>query len=252
MIYALHDSNPELKRKGAFLISKQDIEKYNSEGYGIFWTPNKFNGARKAENVTEIRFWVADIDEGTKEEQMSRIDTLPLKPSFIVETKKGYHCYWRAIDATLDSYRDIECGLIERLKADKACKDVCRLLRYPNCYHCKDPQNRFLVHTVLKNDKEYTERQMLYVFRLPKPVYKPIKYEGDNKDMLDPKNWEKIFHISQICEGGRNNELSRITFWLRDVGFDRATIEQTVHTMNNMLVRPLDKWEVNSIIRSKL
>ena len=252
MLYAIHDNNSVLKKKGAFPVTMEQAKKLNQEGYGIFWTPNKFYGARKAENLAEIRFWLADIDAGTKEEQWARIESLPLRPSFIVETKKGYHCYWRAKNATIETYRDIECGLIKRLNADPACKDVCRLLRYPNFYHNKEVNNPFLVKTIQTNDNEYTESQMLCIYQLPKPKYKPLVYSGEKEELLNPDNWNKIFRLNQAMAEGRNNFLTRVTFWLRDEGFDRGTIDQTIHNMNAKISTPLDEWEVRAILRGKI
>lgn len=251
-IYCIHDSDPELKRKGAFEVTSQQAKELNKQGYGVFWTPNDFNGARKAENLVKINYWLADIDDGSKEEQLERINNLPLKPSVIVETKKGYHCYWKAENSTIEFYRDIELGLIDRLKADKACKDVCRLLRMPNYYHQKDIHNPYLVKIFSKNDISYTESKMLFAYELPKPVYKKIEYKGDKQDFLDENNWEKIFRISSFMSDGRNNSLTRVCFWLRDEGFDRATIENTIYRINQKLTKPLDLWEVKSILRGKL
>ena len=250
--YVLHDSDPELKKKGAICVEKESLRDYNKQGYGIFWTPNEFNGARKADNLLNINFWIADIDEDSKEDQFKRIENLPLYPSIIVETKKGYHCYWRASDATIDYYRDIECGLIKRLKSDPACKDVCRLLRYPNYYHLKDPQNPFLIKCIYNSDRIYTQKEMLLAYELPKPVYKPINYDGDKKDMLDPAKWDKIFRFNSFMSEGRNNSLTRVVFWLRDCGFDSGTIENTIYNMNAKLPTPLEMWEVKSILRGKI
>ena len=173
-------------------------------------------------------------------------------PTIIVESKNGYHCYWEAENATIEKYRDIECGIIKKLDADPACKDVCRLLRYPNYYHMKNPKEPFLVKVILYNKNIYTEEKMLDVFRLPRPVYKPINYTGDKSDMLDPEKWDKIFRFNQFMADGRNNSLTRVTFWLRDSGFDRGTIEQTIYNMNSKLPQPLDDWEVRSILRGKI
>ena len=251
-MYAIHDYNKELKLKGAFEITKDQAKELNKQGYGIFHTPNKFNGARKADNLVKINYWLADIDDGTKQEQLERIVNLPIKPTIIIETKKGYHCYWKAKEATIDRYRDIECGLIERLKADKACKDVCRLLRYPNFYHMKDPKNPYLIKIVEKNEKEFTESQMLFAYELPKPVYKKLDYKGKKEDFLDEKNWDKIFRFNSFMSEGRNNSLTRVVFWLKDEGFDSGTIENTIYRMNQKLATPLDSWEVKSILRGKI
>ena len=80
-LFAIHDNSEELKQKGAFEITKSDIKVLNSQGYGIFFIPNEFEGARKIENCKKVNFWIADIDEGTKEEMLESIKKLILKPS---------------------------------------------------------------------------------------------------------------------------------------------------------------------------
>lgn len=256
-IFILHDSDPEFKKRGAIDIKDknikvEDLKNINADGWGIFHSPNDFNGRRKADNLKKINYWIADIDDGTKEEQMNRINKLVLKPTCIVETKKGYHCYWKAKEGAAQSnYRHIAIGLIEVLKADKACKDVCRILRVPNYYHMKDPNNPFLVKTIYKDDRVITEEQMLYVYKLPEPKYEKKEYTGDKEDLLDEERWEKIFKLSHINEGGRNNNLTRIYFWLRDEGFPKDIIDNTILRMNSAISNPLPQWEILQLIRSK-
>ena len=93
---------------------------------------------------------------------------------------------------------------------------------------------------------------MLTAYELPKPVYKPINYEGDKEDMLNPDKWDKIFRFNSFMSEGRNNSLTRVIFWLRDSGFSSSTIEQTIYNMNSKLPQPLDLWEVKSILRNKI
>jgi len=252
-IYALHDSDPELKKKGAFSIELNDAEKLNKEFYGIFHTPNIFKGARKKENLVNIRFWLADIDDGTKEQQMDLINKAKYKPSLIIETKKGYHCYWNAKDATIENYRVIEQGLIYALNADKGCKDVTRLLRCPNFLHMKDKNNPFMIKIIQKNDEVYREAEMLFGFPIPKPKHERIKYEtNDKSDFLNPDNWDRIFKLNMIGEGSRNNEMCRIIFWLRDLGFCGSDIENAVLEMNNRLSNSLPQHEINFLLKGKL
>lgn len=248
--YRLHDSDKTI-RGGAICTNYSELEKYNKLGYGIFFTPNDFDGERKVENLKRINFWIADIDDGSKDEQMKRIESLPIKPTTIVETKKGYHCYWKAEDATLENYADIEAGLIERLKADKHCKDVSRLLRCPNFYHLKDPQNPFLVKVIKNEEKSYSESKMMFVYKIKKPTYNKIKYEGDKQDFLDETKWDKIFGLNRIGEGCRNAEFSRIAFWLRDEGFGKEIVLNTIRLMNQKIKKPLDDWEIKQLVYSK-
>lgn len=249
--YALHDYDESLKKKGAFPVKYEDLEKYNKLGYAIYWTPNDFDGDRKAKNLIKINFWIADIDEGSKEGQMQRIKALALKPSKIIETKKGFHCYWTAEDATIENYKDIECGIIEKLKADKACKDVCRLLRFPNYYHLKDPDNPFLVRCIYNSDEKYKESEMLFTFRLPKQVYNVIHYDGDKQDFVDETKWEQIFKLNMISEGGRNNRFSEIAYCLSKFGFSKDVVMNSLLRMNQKIKRPLDEWEIKTIVNGK-
>ncbi len=250
-IYAIHDHDVELKKKGAFKIAKEKVQEFNDKEFGIFFTANDFKGRRKAENLVKINYWLADIDSGTKPEQMERIQKLPLKPTIIVETKNGYHCYWKSKDATLENYREIAKGLIKRLNADRACKDVCRLLRLPNFMHCKNPKDKFKIKVVSKNDKSFAEELMLLAYKLPKPVIKKLNYTGEKGDLIKEENWEKIFKLSSIGNGGRNNDFSRIRLWLRDEGFSSDVIFNTIARMNQKISQPLDNWEIKLLCRVK-
>ena len=247
--YILNDQ-PD-KRGGAIKVRRSELEKYNKMGYGCFWTPNDFEGERKVKNLKRINYWLADIDDGSKEEQMARINGLILKPSIIVETKKGYHCYWRAKDATLENYADIERGLIKQLNADKHCKDPSRLLRVPGYYHMKDKNNPFLVKVVYEDDRFFLEKQMIFCYKIPEPTYKKVHYEGDKEDFLDETKWNKIFKLNTIGEGCRNGEFTRIAFWLRDLGFPKDVVLNTIRRMNQKISSPLPDWEIKVLVNTK-
>ena len=158
-LYALHDKKPSAPQE----IDSEDAEYFNSIGYGIFWVPNEFEGARKRENCTAIRWWFCDIDDGTKEEQLERISCCPLKPSTIVETANGYHCYWGAEDATLTNWdRVVKRGIVPALEADPKASDPLRLLRLPDYNHNKGEP--FWVHKVWARPVRYTEAEMMAAF----------------------------------------------------------------------------------------
>lgn len=264
-LFALHDYDPKLKERGAIDITKkyldikqiEDIaQRGNRKGYGIFWVVNDFKGARKKENLTKINYWFCDIDEGSKEEQLKRIEALSIPPSFVVETQKGYHCYWGVNgSATLENFTKIEERLIELLKGDKACKDPLRLLRAPYYYHMKNPAKPFLVHIVegLGSEKDYTEGQMFnWLCREKQPPKTVKRFNSKKSDFLDETKWEKIFKISDIYNGNRNGTLTRYTFWLKDEGLASDEIEYIIRGINNKLIEPLPDRELNALLRSKL
>lgn len=251
-LYALHDWDPELKAKfGAFPVPEPEAESRNREGYGIYFTPNDFAGTRKKENITRINYWMADIDAGTKPEQMARIDKLILRPSKIIESKRGYHLYWAAGGATLENYRTIQEGIIEKIGADAAVKDPARLMRAPGFYHMKNKDDPFLVRIVFQSGDKYTEKEMLYAFPKKKLVRMNYVFDRnlDKSEMLDPANWNRIFHLDRLTNGNRNNELFRISMWLHDTGFSASTIRKTVFEMNNRLANSLPENEVETILR---
>lgn len=248
-IYALHDYDENLKRKGAFEIKNNQVEYFNKKGYGIFWTLNNYTGRRLAQNITKINYWIADIDEGTKEEQLKRIHSLWLQPTFVVETKKGFHCYWQAENATIQNYRKIELGIIDKLQADKACKDPVRLLRMPYCYHNKDKNNPYWLEVVEETGKSYTEEKMLYMFEL-KLEKKQNPCYNKNIDIYDESKWESLFHISKIQNGCRNNELFKCMMKMKDMGYN-AEIADVLNMINSRLIDPLPQYEINAILRGK-
>ncbi|MBR4973035.1 MAG: hypothetical protein IKY45_01060 [Clostridia bacterium] len=267
-IFGLHDYDDELKKKGAIDITRfvKDVKRLddvagrgNKKGYGIFWVLNDFEGARKKENLTKINYWFCDIDNGSKEEQIKRIDGLLIQPSFVVETKNGYHCYWAVEgDASIENFEKIESALIELLDGDTHCKDPLRLLRCPYFYHMKNPKEPFMVTIVkgLGSNKAYTEKQMLDVFCYKKEDTKPLPipkvYITSKSDFLDENKWEKIFKISNIYKGNRNGTLTRYTFWLKDEGLSSSEIRYVISGINRKLTDPLPERELEQLLRTKI
>ena len=254
--YALHDYDKS--KRGMFVIDPADAKSWNEKGYGIHWMPQVFkDNKRDMANFVQIRYWLADIDTGDKETTLRRIACAPIQPTIIVETKRGYHIYWRAKDATLENYATIETGIAEFLCADASLTTPTHTLRVPGFYHLKDPKNPFLVKTIWKNaENVYSESQMLRVFK-PKPKVEFNKkhffnsHESSIKELIDPANWEKIWKISQISAGGRNNRLSEIAFGLMRAGADENTVMSALFDMNNSLPQPLDNRELESIVKCK-
>src|SRR5688572_10106295 len=140
-LYALHDSSQELqKKRGSFPVSPEEAERLNGDGYGIFWVVNEFLPPRKTANLERINYWFVECDEGTKEQQLERLRRAPLLPSFVVESKRGMHAYWAALDASLDNWKTIvRWGLVPALGGDPKATDPLRLLRAPGFNHVKDP-----------------------------------------------------------------------------------------------------------------
>jgi len=158
--FAIHDSSPG----GAIPTDMAGALELNNSKHGIFWTVNEFhNATRKIENLKTILSWAVDIDDGTKEEQQALIKK-HLRPSLVVETKRGYQVYYDAQDAKPENYKKIVENLIFHLNGDKRAKDIARIMRVPFYLHWKNPDDPYFVTHHEPTGMKYTEEEMLKYF----------------------------------------------------------------------------------------
>lgn len=216
MLYRIHDPKLEegcFEITGLNLSEKPDTDdpqvlrlieahKFNADNWGIFWPVNLFEGARKKENLKKLRAWFVECDGGDKKEMLRKFKD-SLMPSLIVESKRGYHAYWYCDDtATMDQYRPIiEFRLIPFFDGDPNAKDLCRILRVPGYFHCKEPDKKFLVQTIHSDDSlHYSESDMLQAFPMKKKEEE--RFEEQKKFKMEFKDdgdlWEKIYDLD--CE----------------------------------------------------
>ena len=253
-LYALCDIKDDPRKNwGAFEVSEQRARQLNKEGFGIFFTPNDFEGKRQIQNLKKINYYIADIDEGGKEKIWSDIEKLILRPSVIVETKRGYHLYWRVSNGTLDNYEKIENCIIAKLNADEGAKDCSRLLRCPSFYHMKDPQNPFLIKIIEENDKVYKENELYLYFKGREKKYRPIKikpfvYTGDDNELLKKIKCDNMPSFG--ADSGRRNFLLTKIGYMKRLGISRVDRERMVRIINSRFIVPLSEDEVNTVIRT--
>ena len=190
------------------------VATYNKKGYGVFWCPNlpstpcKETGkiVRQASYVKDedIKFWFVDIDEGNYNDSLSRIIKGPCLPTMIMETKKGFHAYWRCDGGTVANFTKIENRLIDYYKADPKAKDLVRLLRYPGYMHMKDPKNPVMIEQIhYASDKTYSENEMLSNYEMSTKEKRTLqisdkqivcRYKGD---VAGDRIWDKIKSYNQ-------------------------------------------------------
>jgi hypothetical protein len=193
-LFALHDSDVRLREQGSFPVSRPRAEELNAQGYGIFWVPNLYRGRRLIKNVEQIRYWFAELDTGTKQEQAEKLRRAPLLPTAVVESARGYHAYWAARGAGLANWkRIVRWGVVPALGADPKATDPLRILRCPGFNHVKDPAKPFPITTVWKLDTTYTEEQMLRLF----PDREPKRPDQEAKS-LEPGTgsfWQRVAQL---------------------------------------------------------
>lgn len=182
----------------ALEVSLNKASTLNSCNYGIFLCPNIFKGERRLkENLTKIQEYYVDIDNLGKNVQMDLIKK-GLTPSWIVESKNGYHLHFYVSNGKLTSWYKIASRLIEFYQADKICKNPTGLLRVPGFYHCKDPNDKFMVKEVSKSGKVYTEEDLLFFYPRSQNEIDEIRKKAEVRrefKTLGDGLFEKIYNL---------------------------------------------------------
>lgn len=149
---------PIQKHWSEFTIS--ELEEHNLKyKRAIYFTPCDMQApAHTIQNHKAVRAWYCDIDvsgrheditEAEREERKSSVlgeifvheELLP--PSFIVETRNGFHVYWLAWPGEntleLKRYFDwIEVYLVKKTKGDEKAAKLVQLMRLPGFYNWKE------------------------------------------------------------------------------------------------------------------
>lgn len=198
--YAIHDSDPS-GHGGAIRIKRSLAQEYNAKGYGIFHTVQEFFGARRIPHLVHINAWAVDIDKGTKDQMLDKIKR-GLPPTMVVETRAGFHVYWKAKDATKENWRALmELRLVPFYEADKKAKDLARLLRVPGFLHQKDPANPFLVKKIHEQRVEYSEREMLYFYKdlVTEKKQRKLHKKTQNDFPVQGSFWDRVWNLDCEC-----------------------------------------------------
>lgn len=277
--------------KDAPVIHGQDLVlSRQQEGYGIFFTVNGFTGGKRtSENLTNLNAFFCDIDYPNKTDRtpaklrqykqeilMEMVsDELPI-PTYIVETKNGFHVYWMFEEPLYLSnmnpeqqnqvriqYRDVEEAILKRFDGDPGAKDVARVLRVPGTYHQKDPKDPFLckiVHEATGGECVYTFEYIREKFLVPPPAETWAIAASNNlidKDVKDaiekeyPKlerdSYKKLFskEAGTVPEGMRNKALLVASYAAKDAGW---SFEDTCTHFNEF--HGLSLREIRKTIRS--
>jgi len=196
--------------------TKERIKELNDAGAGIYFTPNSFpSGERKATLCTKVNAWIMESDDLTIEQQWENLDKSPIKPSFIISSKKSLHAYWLSKDGTIENYTKIVKGLIKHFKGDEACKDISRVFRIPGFYHKKDRDNPYLIELIESNATYHTEEEMLKAFPFEEKKHDFIKIDNkidlwdligslDNRMMLERLSGQQIVNGETISFSKRS------------------------------------------------
>lgn len=169
----------------------------NLQGYEAYFTVNGFKGTNaKLENCISLNAFFCDID-GRKDPKELEDIKKRLEPTFIIETKNGWHIYW-VLDEPINKedlseeewnqavkrWERIEEAIVKNLNADPAVKDIPRILRQPDTWYWKKTglsyidgtEGAFKIKGIHKNvAANYSMNQVEEAFPEIKEI---VSYEG--------------------------------------------------------------------------
>ncbi len=148
------NSQVELSRIDAALPM---LRNRNNDDMGIFFVVN--GDGQRDRDVKHARAQFIDIDDGTLEEQLSRLSGFALEPSIIIKTRKSLHAYWLLKDGDIKAFREIQQRLIQYFGSDPSIINESRVMRLYGFEHRKaDP----VMVTLIKFDPDmrYTQGQL--------------------------------------------------------------------------------------------
>ena len=123
----------------------------NLIGYEAYFTVNGFHDTpnAKLENCSSLNAFFVDIDGRKNRDELDDIKR-KLEPTFILETKNGYHLYWLLDEpimkedlsedewkATCSRWEKIESTIVSELNADPGVRELRRILRQPDTFYWK-------------------------------------------------------------------------------------------------------------------
>lgn len=211
-IYAIQEKNPNKKHITRIVIT--EAKELNEKGYGIFWSINMLNEAEKRQvaNLDNVlcRYNFIDLDSDNKNLDWIKILESPLVPSMVIETRSGFHVYWKNKDLGKDvaQFREIQKRLIEFFESDPMCKDALRLLRVPSFKqwkHCHKGEDPFVVERIFKTEIAYDTEDFLSTFFPSKDQVK-VNVVSDRDSFLRHRDstskrwdisWETLINMDQ-------------------------------------------------------
>ena len=183
-----------------------DADWFKDRKAGVFYSINGFHETirpgmkrrREKGNLKSFNAVTIDLDKAAtadlKAVHVKQIGQSKLLPSFVVETRNGFHVIWLLEigydEKDTSDWKRIQNGLIGLFGGDKACSDVSRLLRMPSSWHCKDMWNGgepTKVKLMFESGRKYRmEDFAVFGFKQEKKIVKLKDFIPSGK-LIEPK-----------------------------------------------------------------
>lgn len=164
-----------------YLDAESKLKWVNTEKHkDIYYIVN--SGGSKDPDIIKINACFVDLDVGKDENGnyfpvsvvnerkaffMGQVNRSPLIPTFIVETRNGYHIYWLLYPGTtLEQFTVIQKRIAYYFKGDPSVVNPARVMRLPGYYWIKPDKNceKFYVPVISYNPVRYTFSELQCAF----------------------------------------------------------------------------------------
>ena len=174
-----HDGYVEVRMIGENVIPKwllrgeiteadwEEISNWNKTHHIYFGVnPRPLDKGKKQEDIRDIVCLWADVDgkdfAGGAAEAFKQVKEFPIPPTIVVDSGRGYHCYWvlkePIISITKEQQTQLKqtlAGVVGRLGADSSKLHLDSCLRLPGTFNIKDPEPTECKVLVLNKEKTY-------------------------------------------------------------------------------------------------
>lgn len=148
-------------------FDQEQLDKYNSQGYNVYFLPNYPSYYDKSKTVCGAMidtfnyvFVDFDLKSGAYESKQSFIAYVKqfseISPTFIVDSGGGVHVYWQVSDLDAISYLKLQRRLTRLFNTDEAVGQIYQLMRAPGTFNTKIKGEPRLCDYVYQEEKVYT------------------------------------------------------------------------------------------------
>jgi len=188
-------------------------DELNKQGYDSFFTPNGFKGATATkDNCINLTAFYIDVDKALTVEEIDNIKS-KLDPTFIIRTMHGFHFYWLLDEPVYKAetkdwsdviarWERIEQAIVTTFpEADKAVKDIPRILRVPGTIYFKKTDGTFKIKGVYKKTSNtYSMDDLEAIFPVITPSLTP----------LELTSVATTDRVKRIADAEKNNFFERV------------------------------------------
>lgn len=181
----LLDKHPNKKRVLEGTFSNEQISKFNSEGYNIYYLPNHPSEYHKGITVDGSHidmfsyvFVDCDLKDGRYADKDTFIQAVVEKgiaPTRIVDSGNGVHAYWKVQDLDAKSYLLLSRRLMRLFNTDEAVGQIFQLMRLPGTFNTKNEATHLPCEIVYEDESAVYSCEQLDKL-LPSITEKDLQY----------------------------------------------------------------------------